>query len=334
MRGSVRHPKNIMASPATYRYIVAGCLFCWVSCCIFSVGFPFREETDTPLLWNTIYQALPNKQIAYLAGFLLALGGAFLLHRLNYTVMLIREKNYLPLVLYLLLTSTNFLFFPLNATSISAFFIIIALYFLFISYHDTFSQDKIFAMSFSVGIGSLIWIQILWFVPLFWYGMYLFKSLNLKTFSASILGLATVYWFLLGWCVWSGDYTAFTIPFNTLVQLNLLHFSELYMLDFIELTIIFALTLTAIINIITHNYLENLRTRRYLSFLITMTFWSGLLYLLYEQPSEELQQTAYISAALLLSHLFTVLHNRVMCYLFYIFTFTLFVLLAYQVWNF
>ncbi|MFQ6927819.1 MAG: hypothetical protein ACLRS8_06890 [Parabacteroides merdae] len=47
---------------------------------------------------------------------------------------------------------------------------------------------------------------------MFWLGMYNFRSLTSRTFIASLLGVATVYWFLLGWCVWQRDFTLFNVP--------------------------------------------------------------------------------------------------------------------------
>ena len=43
--------------------------------------------------------------------------------------------------------------------------------------------------------------------------MYNFRSLTSRTFIASLLGVATVYWFLLGWCVWQRDLHAVQRPF-------------------------------------------------------------------------------------------------------------------------
>ena len=68
--------------------------------------------------------------------FLLMAGGAFLVHRVNYALMLIREKTLLPFLFYALLTSTNPDFFPLKSTSVGVFCLILALYQLFTSYHD------------------------------------------------------------------------------------------------------------------------------------------------------------------------------------------------------
>ena len=112
-------------------------------------------------------------------------GGAFLVHRVNYALMLIREKTLLPFLFYALLTSTNPDFFPLKSTSVGVFCLILALYQLFTSYHDPDATDKAYNASLISSIGSLLWIHILWFLPLFWLRMYNFRTLNIRTFVAA-----------------------------------------------------------------------------------------------------------------------------------------------------
>ena len=103
--------------------------------------------------------------------------------------MLIREKTLLPFLFYALLTSTNPDFFPLKSTSVGVFCLILALYQLFTSYHDPDATDKAYNASLIISIGSLLWIHILWFLPLFWLGMYNFRTLNIRTFVASLFGI-------------------------------------------------------------------------------------------------------------------------------------------------
>lgn len=56
-----------------------------------SVGYPVYGEVTAPPLWNALCLVLPGKLFTYLIGFLLMAGGAFLVHRVNYALMLIRE---------------------------------------------------------------------------------------------------------------------------------------------------------------------------------------------------------------------------------------------------
>lgn len=108
-------------------------------------------------------------------------------------------------------------------------------YQLFTTYHDPEAREKAYSAALLIGIGSLLWVHLLWFLPLFWLGMYNFRSLTSRTFIASLLGVATVYWFLLGWCVWQRDFTLFNVPFSTLFKVRLLATDGIVLLDWISI---------------------------------------------------------------------------------------------------
>ncbi|MEG1749336.1 MAG: hypothetical protein RRZ65_08460 [Tannerellaceae bacterium] len=309
------------------------CLACWTVGYFYSIGYPVYGEVAAPPLWNAVCQLLPGKLATYLIGIVLVVGGAFLLHRANYALVLIREKTLLPFMFYILLISTNPDFFPLKATSVGVFCLVLAIYQLFISYHDPKSVSNSFNAALIIALGSLLWIHILWFLPLFWVGMYNFRSLSPKTFTASLIGVGTVYWFLLAWCMWTGDYTSFTIPFHTLFKFRFLMVNGVSVFDWLTILYVGMLTTLAAVNILTHEYDDVLRTRQFLSFLILFAVWSFGLYFLYEQASEEYLEMACISAAILISHFFTVKRTKITFWLFH-FTWIFFVTLLFlRIWN-
>ena len=93
-RGSYTNYRFDSTTPQVFLPVILAGIICWVISYIYSIGYPvYGEVSDTPL-WNQICQALPNKTFTYLIGFLLMMGGAFLLHRANYVLGLIREKSY------------------------------------------------------------------------------------------------------------------------------------------------------------------------------------------------------------------------------------------------
>lgn len=336
MRGTSNslYRKHTVATPGAYLYAFAACIVCWVVGYVYSVGYPVYGEVTAPPLWNAICQVLPGKTITYLIGLTLMVGGAFLLHRANYALMLIREKTLLPFLFFVLLISTNPDFFPLKSTSLGVFCLIFAIYQLFVSYHEPDSMDKAYNAALLIGVGSLLWIHILWFLPLFWYGMYSFRSLNVRTFMASFLGISTVYWFVLGWCVWQKDFSPFVIPFTSLFKIHFLLEKGTDFIDWISIAYVALLTAIASINIITHEYEDNLRTRQFLSFVIILAVYPFVLFFLYEQSSEEYLEIACVPSSILMAHFFTVVRNKYVFWLFH-FTIVLFIsLLFVRLWSF
>lgn len=232
------------SAPPTFVPVLLACIACWVVSYLYSVGYPVYGEVSATPLWNTICQTLPGKEFTYIIGMALMFGGAFLLHRANYVLVLIREKTMLPFLFYVLFISTNPDFFPLKSTSVGVFCLILAIYQLFTTYHDPEAREglqcRLADRYRQSALGSFAVV-----LPLFWLGMYNFRSLTSRTFIASLLGVATVYWFLLGWCVWQRDFTLFNVPFSTLFKVRLLATDGIVLLDWISIMAIALLTVVA-----------------------------------------------------------------------------------------
>lgn len=320
-------------TPATYFCLLGVSLFYWIFGYIYSIGYPVYSEVSATPLWDAVCRLLPNKTITYVVGILLIAGGAFLIHRANYILVIIREKTYMPPLLYILFLSTNPSFFPFKSTSIGVFCLILALYQLFVSYHNPMSVGRAFNAALFIGIGSLLWVHILWFLPLFWLGMFNFKSLSLRTFLASLMGICTVYWFLLGWCLLRGDFSAFTIPFTAFAKISLFDMMGGRTIDWVIIILIGLFVLTASINIVTHEHEENIRTRQYLYFLISFFIVAFALFFLYESSSDEYFCVACVPASLLIAHMFAVRKGK-KWYLFYHISTWLFIALTFiRLWN-
>lgn len=324
---------NLNTSAVTV-YVSMICIACWIAGYLDSVGFPvYGEVTATPL-WNAVCRILPGKGVTYIMGGTLLFGGAFLLHRANYVLGLIREKTLLPFLLFALYTSTNPDFFPLKATSLGVFCLILAIYLLFRSYNDETAVHNVYKMSLIIAVGSLFWVHLLWFIPLLWIGMYNFRTISPRTFAASLLGLLTVYWFVLGWCVWQSDFRPFTVSFAVLFRIDFLSFHSSHLLEWTTILFIVVLTLVSSVNLLKYEHEDSLRSRQYLSFLVLFAVWAFTLSLLYEQASEEFLQIACIPVSILTAHFFTVKRNK---YTYWLFHFTVLYCVSFlfiRLWNF
>ena len=90
----------------------------------------------------------------------------------------------------------------------------------------------------------------------------------------------------------------------------------------------------ASLNIVTHEYEDNLRTRQFLSFLIVMAIWSFGLFFIYEQSSEEFLEMACVPASILIAHFFTVNRGKYIFWLFHFSVVMFIALLMIRIWNF
>lgn len=310
--------------------IVLACLGSWFFGYLFSIGFPVYGEVGATPLWNVFCQALTRKETAYLIGVSLMTGGAFFLQKANYELNLVRGRNFLPFFMNIFLISTNPDFFPINSASFGVFFLVVALYLLFTSYHNPNARSAAFNASFAISLGSLLWIHILWFIPLFWHGMYRFRALTIRTFFASVLGIATVYWFLLGWSVWTKDFSPFEV-FPSLFKVQLHSFSQMDWPIRIGTGWYILLLLLSISTIILNDIQ---RTRQYMYYLLLFAVWAFVLAFLFSQSINEFLQAACIPSSILVARFFLLSQRRIVRWLFY-FSLILFVfLLVLRLWSF
>ena len=312
--------------------VLAVCALCWAAGYHLSVGYPMAEEEAAPL-WKAFCRLLPDKAATYAVGILLMIGGACLLHRAGYALALIREKTILPIAFYVLLVSTNPEFLPLKATSVGAFCLILAYYELLSAYHDPEARSNAFNVGLLLGVGSLLWVHMLLFLPVFWIGMYIFRSLNVRTVVATLVGVITVCWLLFGWCFMAGDYTPFDYIFSGL-RVSLLSASDVASATWIELGVAAVLTLIAIADIYIHVFDNLRRTRHYLLFTTLFAAWSFALYFVFEGAAEEFLLAACGPVAVLTAHFFTTVRGWITTCMF-LATVALYVALFFlRIWNF
>lgn len=326
--------RKFVITPLSVALLIAVSIACWIIGYLKSVGYPITEDNDSTIIWNILLRHIPNIETAYILGFLLLVAGGFFVQRANYALILLRERTMMPFWIYFLLGSTNSDFFPIRESSFGVFFFVMALYQLFISYHNPDARNRAFNAGWHIGLGSLLWAYLLWFLPLLWIGMYKLRSYSLKMVFSSFIGTLAVYWFIFGWCVWSGDYTILETTAGILLNFNPMNFPDTNLTGWLSIIYTTILVIIASANILTHEYEDNLRSRQLLSFLMITALWSFVMFFLYEESSDEFMLVIELPASLLIAHMFTTIRHRCMFW-FYHGTIILFLLFfVLRVWNF
>lgn len=122
---------------------------------------------------------------------------AFLLVRLCDIYSLLYSRTPLIFLMYILLGNFNPRFAgQFDAAILIALLFMIALFGLFGSYQQEKSQSNAFLTGLLLAAGTLCWPLFLYFLPVFWWGYYLMRSLNLRTVLASLLGVVTPLWLI------------------------------------------------------------------------------------------------------------------------------------------
>ena len=310
------------------------CIACWYLGYDYWIGFPVRSDGSTSLLWNAICVFFTDKDYTYYTGFVLLLLAAAILQRFNFRFVICRGKTALPFLFFLLLNSVNPDFFPIRPVSVAVFLIIFALFELFGSYQNQAAVGRMFNMTFFLCTGSLIWPNMLWFIPVFWIGMYQFRILNMRTFSATILGLFTFFLFLLGWSVWKRDSSVFVNMAQCLSDFRIIFVNETRLTEWPKPLCFFFFMIVLLFHISSQEIESSIRTRHFLSFLFLFGFYSFIVSLFYATTFVDFECIFYLSTALLASYSFSGKYGAFSFSLYYLIIVVLIIFLFIRLWNF
>lgn len=330
--GTYGKRRKSISNPVTVVITVILCLGCWYLGFSESVGLPLNPGNNATSLWRFFCSLLTEKSfLLYIGGFLLLLFSSFLIQRGSFVLLIIKGKTMLPFLFFFLLNSTNSDLYPIQASSVALFFLFAAFYELFRSYQEPINVGRIYNATMYISVGSLLWVYLVWFIPLFWYGLYKFRLLSIRSFFASLLGFFTTYWFVLAWCVWKYDYSIFLVSVQSLMNINLFVLKDPAQFEnIVPFSMIVFIMLSVFVIL---RDLNTLRTRQYLMFLLVFSVYSFSLIFLYEHENANMLFIFYIPASVLLAYLFSNRSGFVSYLFYYGFLVFLFILFMLRLWN-
>lgn len=257
---------------------------------------------------------------------------AYLLIEINTAFTLIRTRSTLHVSFYVLLTTACTFLHPLQQATFVPLCFLIALFQLFRSYEVPQASGSIFHAFFFIGVGSLFFPQLLYFIPLFYLGMIGFRSLSAKSFFAGLIGLMVPYWFFFGYAFYYDKLDLFYHPLVEAVRFQPISYHHLELNQIMGLGVITLLSLVSSIHYFSVSYLDKVRTRIFLFFLISIEVWSYMLGALQPQHINVLLQIQIIIGSIMAGHLFTLSRTR-FTGIFFIVTFVILIALTlYSLW--
>ncbi|MCC8146000.1 MAG: hypothetical protein LIO93_06100 [Bacteroidales bacterium] len=268
-----------------------------------------KEDGDAPALWSAT---------------LLQMGIAIYMLYLSQAFVIIRQRSLLPAFFYLLLTGTNPALFFDPIGSIAAFGVTFCLFFLFSTYQNSQSQKEILNIALLIGLISLLWFPVLFLLPLFWYGMYRFKSLNFRTFFAGFAGILIVYLSLFCWSLYKEDLSIFFDKIPDLSSLWSFQSFGFTLKNWLMMGMLFFLLILSGINIFMAGISEKIRTIITLRYLYLFAFIIIILFLLNINWGSEWTLILYIPFSYLFAHYFTLATQKWSSWLF-LFTIVFFI---------
>lgn len=259
----------------------------------------------------------------------------YLMVELNNVNALIRIYSRMMSCSFLLLSCTASFLFPSLGGAIVQLCFIASLVISFHCYQDKQSPGWTFYSFLCLGLASLVFVKILYIVPLCWLLMkMLINSLSWRTFLASLLGLAAPYWIVLCWL-------AYTQQFDH----PLSHFAPLATFDITSAygwlqnpcqaacyVFVAALAVTGTIHFLRNSIDDKIRIRQFYKCFISIDFAVLILLALHPQHFDMLFRMSVVCTSPLVGHFLALTHTRVTNIAFIVITVMAFILTVASLW--
>jgi len=221
----------------------------------------------------------------------------------------------------------------MNPQYISTLLILFAIDILFSTYLSFNASGRAYAIGFLLALASLFTFTTILYLPIFWIGFKYMRCFKFKTFVASLIGVLSVYWILLFFCLWLKDLDTFLAPFQTFYPIlgNLyreIEYGEIVILGFFVVVLVITM-----IDYISNSYHDKIQIRASLSFLYLLTFLSifSFLFVIYNPLLNIF--VFLLGSSMVLSHFFSLAELKWKVTLFYIFISLYLIVFIYLLLN-
>lgn len=256
----------------------------------------------------------------------------YLMIEMNTAFTLIRTRTTFPVCIYWYVISIFFFLHPFTWSNFVQLAFLLSVFQLFFSYECSHAQTHIFHAFLFIGLGSLLFPQLIYFSPLFAFSMITFRALSAKSFFASLLGLSIPYWFLFGYAFYFDEMHLFYAPVNEMLHFYSIDYTLLLPQEVLSEIFILFLLIISSLHYFQVAYMDKTKTRIYLSFLVFAGWWTTLFVVLQPQHLHQLLPIQCICTAFLSGHLFTLTRNRFSSYLFVVTFVIVMFLTLYHLW--
>ena len=267
-----------------------------------------------------------------LANFCITLLTGYQLIETNTAFSVIRTRTTFHVSCYWLLVSGLFALHPYEWSSWIPILFMTSVYYLFKSYESYHTSIHLFNVSFSIALGSLIFPQAVYFLPLFLLGAIVSRSLNIKSFFAFLLGCATPYWFMFGYAYLNKRVELFYTQFAQITRFEAIdytHVSQPMLLSWLAICVVL---LVCSIHLSRVSYQDKTRTRVYLTFITVAGWWAALFIALQPQSMYPILFIQLICTSFLAAHLFILTRNRFSGIFFIVTMISMIALTCYNLW--
>ncbi|MDD2602579.1 MAG: hypothetical protein PHC48_02550 [Prevotella sp.] len=235
---------------------------------------------------------------------------------------------------FLIMTLMAIFLLPSIKVAVTQLTVICFFLFLFRAYQNSSATGWVFYAFCSLGITSIVFVQVLFFMPILWILMATnVLAFSARTFFASILGVIAPYWFVGAYMFFTNDLDFLPRHFIELAQLGPVF--DLSILDehrLITGAFILLLAIIGSVHFWIYSYLDKIRTRMIYEILIILDACCFVFIVLQPQHFDVLLAMNILITAPIIGHYLALSHTKVSNICFFIIIALALLITVYNLW--
>lgn len=267
--------------------------------------------TYAALLWAAVGLSLLDVGELWVQ-FVCFVATAYLMVELNNTNALIRIYSRMVSCSFIVLSCMVVGTFASRGGGILELCFVAAYTTLLRGYQDKQASGWIYYTFLSLGLGSLVDIYLLYYIPVVWLLMAVrLQCFSLRTFTASLLGLLTPYWVALAYVVYQGDFTIVANHFLPLATYTApLDFGGVPMGEIACFGFVTLLAIVGAAHYVLTSYNDKIRIRMFYDSFIIVGCFTVAFFLLQPTQHDLLLRVLTVNASILFAHFIALSHTR------------------------
>lgn len=259
----------------------------------------------------------------------------YLMILLNNFNALIRVYSRATTSAFIVLSGVACFLFPSMEGSIVTLGCVASLLPLFATYQNRETMGLIYYTFLILGLTSLADIHLLLLIPIYWILMIFLSSISLHTFLASLIGLATPYWFWIGAVIFHDklQLTPFINHFSPLMEVDFFgSYNSIPLSHYLTYAFLVILTITGITHFLRTSYKDKIRTRQLFYSIMFFNLVILILIPIFPQYYDLLFRPAIILTSPLIGHFIALTNTKITNIAFYFILITALVLTGINLW--
>lgn len=231
---------------------------------------------------------------------------------LNNSNALIRIYSRMVSCSFLVMTTMSlFLFRTIDVAVVQITFIAFLL-FLLRSYQDSNATGLTFYAFCALGIASVVFPQILLFMPALWIVMATYiQNFSPRTFLSSIIGVIAPYWFVTAWLIYTGRYEWLGTHFISILQFGTpFYLADITLREWLTFAFVSLCAFIGSIHFLAYSYQDRIRIRLIYEMLILLDGLTLFFALIQPQHFDCLLGMAIVLTAPIIGHWLALTSSR------------------------